>query len=69
MTQIPGWHEVAVREVERLGAALARQSGQNENEAVRRLWGKLAVLLQRGNAAILGNRAPDFPAPVIDGRY
>ena len=33
------------------------------------LWGKLAVLLQRGNAAILGNRVPDFPAPAIDGRH
>ena len=30
-----GWHEVAVTEVERLGAALARQSGQDEDEAVR----------------------------------
>ena len=64
-----GWHEVAVTEVERLGAALARQSGQNEDEAVRHLWGKLAILLQRGNAAILGNRVPDFPAPAIDGRH
>ena len=64
-----GWHEVAVTEVERLGAALARQSGQNEDEAVRHLWGKLAILLQRGNAAILANRVPDFPAPAIDGRH
>ena len=64
-----GWHEVAVTEVERLGAALARQSGQDEDEAVRHLWGKLAILLQRGNAAILGNRVPDFPAPAIDGRH
>ena len=63
-----GWHEVAVTEVERLGAALARQSGQDEDEAVRHLWGKLAILLQRGNAAILANRVPDFPAPAIDGR-
>jgi len=30
-----GWHEVAVTEVERLGVALARQSGQDEDEAVR----------------------------------
>ena len=52
-----------------LGAALARQSGQDEDEAVRHLWGKLAILLQRGNAAILGNRVPDFPAPAINGRY
>ena len=58
-----------VIEVERLGAALARQSGQNEDEAVRHLWGKLAILLQRGNAAILANRVPDFPAPAIDGRH
>ena len=36
---------MAVREVERLGAALARQSGQDEDEAVRHLWGKLAILL------------------------
>ena len=62
-----GWHEAAVREVERLGAALARQSGQEEEEAVRHLWGKLGMLLQRGNAAILANRVPAFPDPAIDG--
>ena len=60
---------MAVREVERLGAALARQSGQDEDEAVRHLWGKLAILLQRGNSAMLANHVPDFPAPAIDGRY
>ena len=60
---------MAVREMERLGAALARQSGHDEDEAVRHLWGKLAILLQRGNAAILANRVPEFPAPAIDGRY
>ena len=43
---------MGAREVERLGAALARQSGQEEDEAVRHLWGKLRILLQRGNAAI-----------------
>ena len=63
------WHEAAVREVERLGAALARQSGQEEEEAVRHLWGKLGMLLQRGNAAILANRVPSFPAPAIDGQH
>ena len=63
-----GWHEMGVREVERLGAALARQSGQDEREAVRHLWGKLGMLLQRGNAAILANRVPSFPLPGIDGQ-
>ena len=45
------------------------KSGQDEDEAVRHLWGKLAILLQRGNAAMLANRVPEFPAPAIDGRY
>ena len=64
-----GWHEMGAREVERLGAALARQSGQEEDEAVRHLWGKLGILLQRGNAAILANRVPSFPVPAIDGQH
>ena len=64
-----GWHEASVREVERLGAALARQSGQEEEGAVRHLWGKLGMLLQRGNAAILANRVTSFLAPATDGRH
>ena len=64
-----GWHEAAVREVARLGAAMARQSGQEEDEAVRHLWGKLGMLLQRGNAAILANRVPSFPPAAIDGMH
>ena len=53
-----GWHNVAEREVKKLGAALARHTGQDEGEAISHLWGRLGVLLQRGNAAILGNRVP-----------
>ena len=62
-----GWHSVAEREVKKLGAALARHTGQEEGEAISHLWGRLGVLLQRGNAAILGNRVPAFPEAVIDG--
>ena len=62
-----GWHEVATREVVKLGRALARHTGEEEGEAVRHLWGRLGILLQRGNAAILGNRVPAFPPPHIDG--
>ena len=60
--------EKSCKEVERLRAALARQSGQEEEKAVRHMWGKLGMLLQRGNAAILANRVPSFPAPPIDGQ-
>ena len=62
-----GWHSAVLGEVKKLGAALARQTGQEEGEAVGHLWGRLGILLQRGNAAILGNRVPARPAPHIDG--
>ena len=62
-----GWHGTAESEVRKLGAALARHTGQDEGEAVHHLWGRLGILLQRGNAAILGNRVPSFPAPEVDG--
>ena len=64
---LSGWHSVAEREVKKLGAALARHTGQEEGEAISHLWGRLGVLLQRGNAAILGNRVPAFPEAVVDG--
>ena len=47
-------------------SALARHMGQEESEAVHDLWGRLETLLLRGNAAILGNRIPNYPAPNID---
>ena len=62
-----GWHPSAQREVKKLGSALARHTGQDEAEAVSHLWGRLGILLQRGNAAILGNRVPALPDPQIDG--
>ena len=60
---------VAEREVKKLGAALARHTGQDEGEAISHLWGRLGVLLQRGNAAILGNRVPAFPGAIVDGLH
>ena len=57
----------AEREVKKLGAALARHTGQEEGVAISYLWGRLAVLLQRGNAAILANRVPAQPDASIDG--
>ena len=49
-----GWHEVAVKEVERLVAVLARQSGQ-DCEAGRRLWGRanLPFCCSGGELALL----------------
>ena len=52
-----------------LGKRLSIKIGQEESEALNHLWGRLGVLLQRGNAAILGNRVPTFPGPTIDGTH
>ena len=62
-----GWHSCAEREVRKLGSALARHTGQLEGEAISHLWGRLGIFLQRGNAAILGNRVPSFPVAEVDG--
>ena len=62
-----GWHPDAKREVKKLGAALARHTGQDEGEATSHLWSRMSILLQRGNAAILGNRIPNQPGAHIDG--
>jgi hypothetical protein len=63
-----GWHEVAVLELDRLATALARHTGQEEGEASRHLFGRLSVLLMRGNAALFSNRIPDHAGPEIDGQ-
>ena len=57
-----GWHATAERQVKKLGSCLARHTGQSEGEAISHLWGRLGILLQRGNAAILANRVPTYPA-------
>ena len=62
-----GWHTAAEREVKKLGAALARHTGQEEGQATGHLWGRLGILLQRGNAALLANRVPGPPDAAIDG--
>ena len=62
-----GWHQCAEKEVKKLGSALARHTGQLEGEAIANLRGRLCILLQRGNAAIVGNRVPDFPNTEVDG--
>ena len=62
-----GWHEVAVDQVRKLAGALARHNGQEEGEAISHTSG-LRVLLQWGNAAMMANRIPTFPAAPTDGR-
>ena len=60
------WHEVAVAQINKLATALARHQGEDEREATRHLWQRLAVLLQKGNAALILNRTPEYWLEPVD---
>ena len=62
-----GWHGGAEREVKKITSALARHTGQEEDQACRHSWGRLGILLQRGNSSILGNRVPTHPPAAVIG--
>ena len=62
-----GWEESAVTQLKKLGAALARHTGEEESEKIRHLYERLAILLVKGNAALFLNRLPTHPSPLIDG--
>ena len=62
-----GWHEVAERELRKLGSALARQTGQEDSVATGHLFQKLSVLLMKGNTALINNRQPGHVNSVVDG--
>ena len=51
--------------MKKLGTDLARY--RRRGEAISHLWSRMGILLQRGNAAILGNRVPAQPGAHIDG--
>ena len=62
-------HKETVSQVKRLGSAPARHTGQEESEAIRHVAQRLAMLLAKGNAALLLNRVPEFPSLETDGQY
>ena len=62
-----GLHGIAVREIKKIGAALARHTGEDEGQTTSHLFTRVAILIQRGLAALLLNRIPDYPSVVISG--
>ena len=69
METLGGFHKVAVEQVRRIGAAVARNQGSDERVATRQLFQRLSLTLMRGNAALIVGRRPDsdFAAAVVDG--
>ena len=64
-----GFHKAAVEQVKRIGTALARHQGSDEQVATRQLFQRMSLTLMRGNAAMLMTRRPndDFALPEVDG--
>ena len=62
-----GWHPDALEVITKLGRQLARNVGRDDQEAVRHLKQRLAILLVRDNVALLCARTPTFPPSNIDG--
>ena len=56
-----GWHKIAIGEIKKLSAALARHTGEEEGEMARRTFVRLSIILMKGNAAMLTNRIPCSP--------
>ena len=62
-----GWHDKAADQIRKLARASARNTGREEEEAIRHLFQRLAVLLVQGNASLLINRVQCFPPQKLMG--
>ena len=68
LESLGGWHEVALAQVKKIGSALGRHSGQDEKEVTTHLISRCSLLLQKGTAALLLNRAPQAAVQVTGVR-
>ena len=62
-----GWHPAALEVLIKLGKQVARQTGKEEEVAVRQLRQRVSVLLTRDNMAMMGSRTPTVTPATIDG--
>ena len=62
-----GWHKDSLEALIKLGRQVARQTGKEEEETVRQLRQRVAILLVRYNVAMFDSRSPSYPQSAIDG--
>ena len=64
-----GWHMRLPWKcsIKKLGQQVARQGGRDEEEAIRQLRQRLAILLMRDNVAMMASRAPTLSPAEVDG--
>ena len=67
LTVLGSVHPAGVRVLKTLSASLARVVGKEEAEISRHLFGRVSVLLMKGNSQLILARAPSHPDPETDG--
>ena len=67
METLGGLHAGAVSLVKQIAAALARKNGQEESVVTSQLFGRLSLILMRGNALMLSSRFQADCPPHVDG--
>ena len=61
------WEDRAVKEVDKIARALAKQQGQEEAQIRSHTFQRLSVALHKANAAIWLAECPDRTSPEVDG--
>ena len=61
-----GWHKDSLEMVSKLWRQVSRQTGKEEEEIVRQLRQRAAILLVRDNVNVFDSRTPSFPQAFID---
>ena len=61
-----GWHKESLEVVSKLGRQVSRQTGKEEEEIVRQLRQRVAILLVGDNVNMFDSRTPSFRQAFID---
>ena len=57
---------IHIKSIMKLGRQVSRQTGKEEEEIVRQLRQRVAILLVRDNVNMFDSRTPSFPQAAID---
>ena len=61
-----GWHKDSLEVITKLGRQVSRQTGKEEDEIVRQLRQRMAILLVKDNDNMFNPRTPLYPQAVIE---
>ena len=63
-----GWEASGASILKKIATAVARALGQDDNDTIKHLFGKLSIILAKTNASLILNRVPQHPDPEDNGQ-